>query len=778
MEPEPEPERRRRRPAVSCILCRKRKIRCDRATPCSNCAKSKPATCSYRDPPLPRAVGAHPDPPAASPPPRSRRPQQGSFGDTRSRQTRAPERGSDVTTSLNAPLTPNPDFSRCHTIAPPPRQVAASSAPSSANTPVSTFTRTSRVETQTVNISGNFYFHSEHRLASEAGAVTRSVTHKTRLFGQSHSLNDIFEVMEHQLHNDKSGAFQTEQRCKALARVIKARRAPPWPCTPTPDLPAMLVANGLVDCYLKSSETVLRVLHIPSFRRDYDAVWDRSKTPDPAFLVLLKLVMAIGATSYDSTFSLRTSATRWVYEAQTWLSAPEFKSRLGIRALQNSILLLIAREATGVGDDMVWATAGLTLRVAMYMGLHRDPAGLGPKTTTPLVAEMRRRLWNTVLELLVQASLNSGGPPLISADDFDTEPPGNFDDDQLTGAVGEDPVPRPDDQFTQTTIAIAVRNMFPQRLAIAKYLNDLSSCGTYAETIKLDTELRDAFKTLTRTLQAFKALPARGPSDLELLLVDLLVRRYFLSLHLPFFAPALKESAFAFSRRVVVESALHVWRAAFPLPISTSSRSRIVDSPFLRLATSGSGYFRTVVLQGFIAIAVELKALLREEESLGLGPVALRPDLLLALQDFKIWSWERMKAGETSTKGYIIPAIVHARLEALRKGLGEEAAVEDMMRATDEAGHRCLALLEEAEAETRPPHEAPAVGMDLDGVRGGFEMTPGLGVEDWDYMVSCGDNLDFYVGRLTGDRCRMRCLTQLLRTLVAGPGCFSSGLGK
>ncbi len=81
------------------------------------------------------------------------------------------------------------DSSRGDILAPPARHIAVSSAPSSANTPVSTFTRTSRVETQTVNVSGNFYFHSEHRLASEAGAVTRSVTHKTRLFGQSHWVN-------------------------------------------------------------------------------------------------------------------------------------------------------------------------------------------------------------------------------------------------------------------------------------------------------------------------------------------------------------------------------------------------------------------------------------------------------------------------------------------------------------------------------------------------------------------------------------------------------------
>jgi hypothetical protein len=39
--------RRRRRPALSCISCRSRKIKCDRANPCANCVKAK-APCDYQ----------------------------------------------------------------------------------------------------------------------------------------------------------------------------------------------------------------------------------------------------------------------------------------------------------------------------------------------------------------------------------------------------------------------------------------------------------------------------------------------------------------------------------------------------------------------------------------------------------------------------------------------------------------------------------------------------------------------------------------------------------
>ena len=593
----------------------------------------------------------------------------------------------------------------------------------------------------------------------------------------------MFDVLERYVRDDSSGVFQLEKRCKALARIIKSRRAPPWPCLPTPEgtpeLPARVVADSLVECYFNTSETLLRVLHIPSFRRAYEAVWDPDHNPDPAFLVQLKLVMAMGATTYDAGFSLRPSAVRWLYEAQAWLSTPEFKHRLTLASLQANILLLIAREAAGVGEDLCWIAVGSTLRIAMYMGLHRDPASMGP-VTTPLVAEMRRRLWNTVLEIALQSSINSGGPPLISLDEFDTEPPGNYDDDQLTGVQGDMPLPKPDGHFSQTTIAISLRSMFPQRLAIVKYLNNLSSRSSYAETLKLDADLREAFKNLTRTLQACKTPPThdpargQGPSDLELRSLDILLRRYYIALHSPFFAPALKEAEFAFSRRVVVESAIRLWRAAFPTPLACSPDDDAGDDrsdPLARLATSGTGQFRGVVIQGFIAIAAELNALLKEEGlGLGPGPAEVRPDLLMALRDYKVWSWRAIESGETNTKGYMMACLVYAQVEAARRGLGQEEAAMVVIKEAEEAEERALVFLQETERRGRQPQGEGVVEAGSDGVGGSLVATPDLGVEDWDYMVSSGLWSVESGVVLTIDRCRMPCLTRLGRTSA---GCFS-----
>ena len=41
------PTNKRRRPALSCVECRQKKVRCDRNNPCGRCLQSNSATCTY-----------------------------------------------------------------------------------------------------------------------------------------------------------------------------------------------------------------------------------------------------------------------------------------------------------------------------------------------------------------------------------------------------------------------------------------------------------------------------------------------------------------------------------------------------------------------------------------------------------------------------------------------------------------------------------------------------------------------------------------------------------
>ncbi|KAI0130656.1 putative C6 transcription factor [Daldinia grandis] len=713
-----ETERRRRRPPISCVLCRRRKIRCNRESPCSNCVRSKNANCIYenifsqsqQDTELHSSIP--PIAAVAAPSLTSRS---------------SPRTASTTTTSAAASYQSSQDIEFLKNKI---KQLEERLSQSNRTSQSSVQTPTSNIEAISSRIGGTFYVHHEDHLAGQPQSISRSVTHKSRMFGQSHwitgmsLMRDILELIEPHVHEDTCKITTLMVKSKSLARTIKAQRTPHWPSPLKTDLPPKDIADELVGRYCQTTETIYRILHIPSFKRDYEAYWKSQAGPNTAFLVQLKLVLAIGATTYDEKFTLRTSAMQWVYEAQTWISEPGFKHRLNLQFLQNNILLLLAREFVDVGPDLVWISAGTLVRIAVYMGLHKDPTRL-PKVST-FTAEMRRRLWNTILEISLQLSLVSGGPPFISMDMFNTEPPGNFDDEQL--AV-DDPPPKPESYFTQTSIAIILRKTFEARLAVVKFLNNHGSSGTYKETLQLDVELRASYKTVLRTLQGYKSTTGSQLSEFAMDVVSLIMNRYRLSLHIPFFPPAMDEAAYAFSRKVVVETSLKIWRGVFPSPLTSTSQSChdiIVPSQhFLaRLVVCASGFFRLSPLQASVLIASELMGQLREEETLGLGLV--RQDLLSVVSEAKIWAWKCIEAGETSIKGYFLASLHAARIEGLMQGLEKEELSRFVVKEGEKAEEMCIPLLEGMLSSRNP-----------EGSTGAPEQTtPSQLVEDWDLTMS------------------------------------------
>ncbi|PWY87550.1 hypothetical protein BO70DRAFT_351049 [Aspergillus heteromorphus CBS 117.55] len=721
-----EGERRRRRPAVSCLLCRRRKIKCNRETPCSNCVRTRNETCVYEnhDSPAPPQrlghnqagqiiLGRQPKGLDHAMSFESSRPstilshQSSSFADSPSAPTVATHISIQEVQAMK---------SRIQELEEQLDKATRGSTQPSVPSP------DSNIEIVSTQITGVIHVQHDHPLA-----VTRRAIHKSRMLGQSYwiiglvaSLRDIFDAID-PLVREESALFPGVQKCKALARIIKSRRAPKWPSPLSTDLPPKDLADKLVDCYLQTTETIYPILHVPSFRRDYEALWSPTSEHKTAFLVQVKLVLAIGATTYDEHFSLRSLAVKWVYEAQTWLAEPEYKSRFSIQAVQIHLLLLLAREAAGIGPTLIWISFGELLRTAIHMGLHRDPTGL-PKGPF-LAAEMRRRLWNTILEISLQTSMTCGGPLLMTSDDFDTEPPSNFDDEQLIeGNSSEDPAPNPDSKFTRVTIARTLRKTFPLRAAIVKFLNDMNSHGTYEETLRLDAQLRASYKDLCQTLQAFRSNTGPSPSQFAIRAVDFLMHRYLSSLHLPFFFPAMHETSYAYSRKVTVDICLKMWRSAYQPPSLPSS------DKFARFVACGSGLFRTVAMQASIAIAVELKAQLQEDQ--GLSPAPLRPDLLCVIDEAKAWCLQCIEAGETNIKGYLVQSLLVAQIRGMMQGISKAELPNVLVGAAEEAEEEALAVLTEKVSQDGD------VSMDTSPSNVASDL-----IEDWDFDLMMADTM-------------------------------------
>ncbi|OTA88870.1 hypothetical protein M434DRAFT_34661 [Hypoxylon sp. CO27-5] len=696
-------DRRRRRPALSCVSCRRSKIRCDRNLPCGNCVRSKHKTCVY--------------------------------------EPQGPPRQSDISSVAVGPLQPTDAVSINDaetTVSPGPSGPAFAHHVDGSHEEHSTHSLTGSTPVDSTSsqthepsfdvrslldrireLERRLEEHTEHHsgtksvprtpntitepvvatypsyLAGELHTMNKSVMSKTRYLGQSHWMNQIgnfkcvLEIFDHHVRDKKSEPIVLVNKAKALARTIKAQRTPELNFKFGTNIPSREIADKLVEGYLRTLESVIRVLHVPSFKKEYESFWLSPESVDLSFVILLQLVMAIGSAVYDEDFTMRRSAIQWVYEAQCWLISPVPKTRLTLAALQVMILLCIAQEAACVGPDLVWIPVGQLMRTAIFMGLHRDPKKLPHMNRFHV--EMRRRLWNTILELALETSIDTGGPPQIHPEDYDTCAPSNYDDDQITG--DNDPAEyNPPEKFTDMSMALALRTTFSARLAITRSLNDINTQNTYDETIRLHSQLSAAYKSLSQYLQKF-VFTDRQPTGFQRRFGDLLVRRYFMALHLPYFGPAMTEPAYAFSRKTVVEMAAKLWSTVFPSaainprprrpPPNDIGSAHSNRDDLERLTVCSAGLFRSIISQASMVVGLELQHQLQEDD--GLGPPTPRMDLLNILRDSAAWIFNRILVGETNIKGYMFTRGLLAQAEALMNGLKGAELEEAIIRAGSEA---------------------------------------------------------------------------------------------
>lgn len=482
-----------------------------------------------------------------------------------------------------------------------------------------------------------------------------------------------------------SDLFRADAKVKKLGRAIKAQRIPTlaFPLTQVgQEIGQKDLADSLVACYLRTSEATHRVLHVPSFRVEYEAFWSDPASAKPSFIVLLQLCMAIGACFHDEEFSLRTKAVRWVYEAELWLVSPSDKKKMGLEDLQIRCLLMIAKQYVGLGADLTWITAGSLLRTGMYVGLHRDPRQSGAPRRTLRTAEIRRRLWATILELSIQASLDSGGPPLISANDFDTEAPGNFEDAQLVDNVDDGAIaPSELGTYTGTSVQIALLASLPPRLAIATTLNQFRSGLPYEEVLRLSSRLLDACQEMRRQLHAFPRASSErtGITEYQLRVVELLTRRFLIALHVPILGRGLgdRDPAYSFSRKTCLDTSLHICQLSGLLP-STRSSTPDVPAEFDCLVTSASGLRRTAVFQSIVLVAIELITRTEERRTSGLSVALGDAELRTILENAVLWAVRSIKAGETNCKGYVVLHAFLAHIDATDAGLSPTETMEAM----------------------------------------------------------------------------------------------------
>jgi hypothetical protein len=448
-------------------------------------------------------------------------------------------------------------------------------------------------------------------------------------------------------------ACEMFQSCKSIIRNIKSQQSNlPFELTnlalPTRDDAELLKAQ-----YFAAFEPVYRILHKNTFDAEYQHFWADPPAATTSLRLKNLLVVALGSSLCEQGDGqdIREMARQWIQYAQEWLSGPLKRDQVSISGIQVYCLTILARKVFSIGQDVLWGSVGELMHRAMQMGLHRDPDYLPPMSV--LDAEMRRRLWATILELTVQSALDCGMPPRIYLEEFDTRPPSNVFDEPVTESTGELKC-HDDNTFTSCTMQRTLLKSLPARLEILRLVNGVRSELTYTKVLALSSEITSACVAINDVVKRRQWQAMDGVSRI---LLDYLVRRFHLPLHIPFATISQTNPMFYHSVKICVDTATAITNA----PVNRAYRSLMV---------SGQGLFEESFKVAATAVGLEL--LVQVEAQYRDGTLATNSQYVARLKEtlgsMLTLAEDRIRESAIGLKDHMFISFMLAQADAISHG--------------------------------------------------------------------------------------------------------------
>ncbi|KAI1341865.1 hypothetical protein F5Y15DRAFT_349800 [Xylariaceae sp. FL0016] len=514
---------KRPRPVKSCLECRRRKLKCDRLLPCSQCQKSQ-RTCRYV------ADG-----------------DAGSPSDTS--DVECSERGTKRNCS-----TPQESASRTNQLTPHHNAAILDDH----NARIERLEKLLLAKTPSITESSS----STRGQRPIASALTiRGLTVKggqrTRFFGQNSTrvlVNLFDEAKEFMFSRDNSNdtrenffmiskvhkALQEEHRKMTVPITVFVDSMTPVQKRMADVLPSKAVCDHLINVYMSGSETIYRILHIPTFKSQYNAYWE-GKPQFEAFLPLLLPILCIGYRFVGIGKGQYQNDREGIHMptacalVKAWLDSLRGKQLVEFSTLQAEVLQLMAQRMINPQNQESWTHLGLIVRMAMTMGLHRDPSEFQQKIS-PFWAEQRRKVWYSILELDVHMSMQVNLPSCIREGDYTCLPPRNINDADYHVGVTELPPPKPIEQDTDSRMQVFAASTLACRFRVVDVINRIDSIQDYQQVLDLGSELERVFEDIRYLIPQVHSNDPQESRRLWMtrVVLDMNCRRPLLALYRPF----------------------------------------------------------------------------------------------------------------------------------------------------------------------------------------------------------------------------------------------------
>jgi hypothetical protein len=194
--------------------------------------------------------------------------------------------------------------------------------------------------------------------------------------------------------------------------------------------------------YKTNIDPVIKLFHIPFHESMISqASQDLNHISKPLevfiFAIYYAAVTSLSAEDCIRHLGLERQAAlrKYRFAVEQALARAGFLSTSDLVVLQSMLLFLTCVRRS---DDTryVWTLTGLLIRLAQAQGCHRDGQQFN---LSPFDTEMRRRLWWQICTLDVRASEDHGCDPSIIEQSFDTKFPLNINDEDITTTMKETP---------------------------------------------------------------------------------------------------------------------------------------------------------------------------------------------------------------------------------------------------------------------------------------------------------------------------------------------------
>ncbi|KAI1382784.1 fungal-specific transcription factor domain-containing protein [Hypoxylon trugodes] len=473
------PARKRQRVRLSCLECRRRKLSCSRELPCDRCVKSgTPDRCTYESRPGSTSVSTGektPFVPTAPPATYGSEPRRPSVNPSPVRRDVEPSALRDAARDHERIRRLELEVAQLRGSLSKQTSVDGSTIVASPST-----LKDSGKDGQSVPSNPSFTPQNVEAGVTEYQNL-RGHDFKTKYFGPHNAwsslqeLTGIFHFMR-ETAEEWLKPLNIQKKDRGKRKQDREKKATEPDLGLESLLPSKEETDSLVSVYLDQFEQIYRIIHVPTFKAEYETYWDPSKTKVASFTALLLAMMSVSCcldTQASNKFvGIKSSsiqmAEKWVRACDDWHDKQSQKHRKLVH-YQIACLLYLAKKVNLIKKKRFWTTSGKLIRDGLNVGLHQDPDHVAAKIS-PYMAEMRRRVWATIIEFDVQASFDQGLPTLLSSVHNDTNPPKNVDDESFDENSQDLPVSRPPNQYTSSSYQHLSRRSLGLRVDLTKLL--------------------------------------------------------------------------------------------------------------------------------------------------------------------------------------------------------------------------------------------------------------------------------------------------------------------